>query len=70
MGYVGAVAAATLFLLIPDPLISTQAKDQFGALLCWGCEVMFCLPDFGEYRDDHQYHAGNRDPSSFYELRE
>ena len=43
MGYVGAVALLLLYLFLIYRIlwIATQAKDQFGALLCCGVAVMF-----------------------------
>ncbi|HPU01442.1 MAG TPA: rod shape-determining protein RodA [Bacillota bacterium] len=43
MGYVGAVSLLLLYTLLIYRIfwISTQAKDQFGALLCCGVAVMF-----------------------------
>jgi rod shape determining protein RodA len=45
MGYVGAVVLLLLyfFLIYRILWISTQAKDQFGALLCCGVAVMFAF---------------------------
>ncbi len=45
MGYIGAVALLLLyfFLIYRILWISTQAKDQFGALICCGIAVMFAF---------------------------